>query len=297
MRNEPISLAVKERDGGSGSNVASLFHFDKQSAPMNEPAQIEITDLGKDFIGSNGKVTALRNVNMRVKRGEFCCLVGPSGCGKTTLLRIVAGLETHTSGELRLAHFDRSKPLHSMVFQEQSVFPWMTVERNVEYGLKMRGVGQAERTEKVQHYLDKVGLSAFGHAYPHQLSGGMKQRVSIARAFANDPEILLMDEPFAALDEQNKAILQEELLRIWEESKKTVLFITHSIDEALVLSDRALVMTARPGTLKADIRVTLARPRGAYDVRSSEGYGELSTRLWGELREEVLNSRSQTEAK
>jgi NitT/TauT family transport system ATP-binding protein len=266
-------------------------------APMQQVAQIQINQLGKQFIGTNGTVTALQDVTLSIRRGEFCCLVGPSGCGKTTLLRIVAGLETHTSGELHLSHFDRSKPLHSMVFQEQSVFPWMTVERNVEYGLKMRGVPRAERRDTVRHYLDKVGLSGFRNAYPHQLSGGMKQRVSIARAFANDPEILLMDEPFAALDEQNKAILQEELLRIWEESKKTVLFITHSIDEALVLSDRALVMTARPGTLKADVAVTLARPRGAYEVRSSEGYGALSQRLWRELREEVLNSRTPTEAK
>lgn len=264
--------------------------------PASEPAQIAIRNLGKEFMGAQGKVTALQNVNVSVRRGEFCCLVGPSGCGKTTLLRIVAGLETHSSGELHLAHFDQSKPLHSMVFQEQSIFPWMTVEGNVEYGLKMRGVGRTERAEAVAHYLDKVGLTAFRKAYPHQLSGGMKQRVSIARAFANDPEILLMDEPFAALDEQNKAILQEELLRIWEESRKTVLFITHSIDEALVLSDRALVMTARPGTLKADVPVTLARPRGAYEVRASEGYGALSTRLWRELREEVMNNRSRTEA-
>jgi NitT/TauT family transport system ATP-binding protein len=266
------------------------------TVPAGAPAQISITGLGKQYAGARGTVTALRDVNLSVQRGQFCCLVGPSGCGKTTLLRIVAGLETHTEGLLELAHFDRSKPLHSMVFQEQSVFPWMTVERNVEYGLKMRGVPRAERQDAVRHYIDKVGLSAFRDAYPHQLSGGMKQRVSIARAFANDPEILLMDEPFAALDEQNKAILQEELLRIWEESKKTVLFITHSIDEALVLSDRALVMTARPGTIKADIDVTLARPRGAYELRASEGYGALSTRLWRELREEVINSRAQTEA-
>jgi NitT/TauT family transport system ATP-binding protein len=266
------------------------------TVPAGAPAQISIAGLGKQYAGARGTVTALRDVNLSVQRGQFCCLVGPSGCGKTTLLRIVAGLETHTSGLLELAHFDRSKPLHSMVFQEQSVFPWMTVERNVEYGLRMRGVPRAERQDAVRHYIDKVGLSAFRDAYPHQLSGGMKQRVSIARAFANDPEILLMDEPFAALDEQNKAILQEELLRIWEESKKTVLFITHSIDEALVLSDRALVMTARPGTIKADIDVTLARPRGAYELRASEGYGALSTRLWRELREEVINSRAQTEA-
>jgi NitT/TauT family transport system ATP-binding protein len=294
MRTSHSRAPLEFRGGGVAAFPAPV---NTEDASMNEPAQISINRLGKEFIGANGKMTALRDVTLSIRRGEFCCLVGPSGCGKTTLLRIVAGLETHTSGELHLAHFDRSKPLHSMVFQEQSVFPWMTVERNVEYGLKMRGVSPAERRDVVMHYLDKVGLTGFRNAYPHQLSGGMKQRVSIARAFANDPEILLMDEPFAALDEQNKALLQEELLRIWEESKKTVLFITHSIDEALVLSDRALVMTARPGTLKADIAVTLARPRGAYDVRSSEGYGELSTRLWGELREEVLNSRSRTEAK
>ena len=278
--------------------------LDTASRPIGEalqrdPAalvpQIRTTHLGKEFISRGSRVTALHDVTLDVYKGQFCCIVGPSGCGKSTLLRIIAGLETHSSGELELAHFDRSKPLHSMVFQEQSVFPWMTVERNVEYGLRMRGVPRAERRDIVSHYIDKVGLNAFREAYPHQLSGGMKQRVSIARAFANDPEILLMDEPFAALDEQNKAILQEELLRIWEESKKTVLFITHSIDEALVLSDRALVMTSRPGTLKADIEVTLARPRGAYEVRASEGYGALSTRLWAELREEVMGSRQTKE--
>ena len=259
--------------------------------------QIRIERLCKAFTGNGGqRVLALDQVTLSVEKGQFCCIVGPSGCGKTTLLRIVAGLETHTTGTLELAHFDRTKPLHSMVFQEQSVFPWMTVEKNVEYGLRMRGVSQAERADVVAHYIDKVGLGAFRKAYPHQLSGGMKQRVSIARAFANDPEILLMDEPFAALDEQNKAILQEELLRIWEESKKTVLFITHSIDEALVLSDRALVMTARPGRLKADVPVTLARPRGAYQLRSSDGYGALNERLWRELREEVVNTNARKES-
>lgn len=208
--------------------------------------QILIENLGKQFVERGRTVVALEGVNLRVERGQFCCLVGPSGCGKTTLLRIVAGLEAHSAGHLRLAHFERSKPLLSMVFQEQSVFPWMTVERNVEYGLRMRGVARANAREVVDHYIAKVGLHAFRHSYPHQLSGGMKQRVSIARAFANDPEILLMDEPFAALDEQNKALLQEELLRIWEESRKTVLFITHSIDEALVLSDRALPTSCAP---------------------------------------------------
>jgi NitT/TauT family transport system ATP-binding protein len=263
-------------------------HIAKALGPaVDERPQLCVRGLGKEFLAGGQQVTALRDVNLEVRRGEFCCIVGPSGCGKTTLLRIVAGLETHTSGELELAHFDPAKPLHSMVFQDQSVFPWMTVKANVEYGLRMRGVPASERRDVVEHYIRKVGLAAFKNSYPHQLSGGMKQRVSIARAFANDPEILLMDEPFAALDEQNKAILQEELLRIWEESRKTVLFITHSIDEALVLSDRALIMTARPGRLKADVPVTLKRPRAAYEIRSSEGYPELSHRLWSALREEV----------
>lgn len=255
------------------------------------PPQIRVSGLGKEFFAGMERVVALHDVNLEVDRGQFCCIVGPSGCGKTTLLRIIAGLETHTSGSLQLAHFEQAKPLHSMVFQEQSVFPWMTVQRNVEYGMRMRGVPAAVRRDVAGHYIDKVGLTAFRNAYPHQLSGGMKQRVSIARAFANDPEILLMDEPFAALDEQNKAILQEELLRIWEESRKTVLFITHSIDEALVLSDRALIMTARPGRLKADIPVTLQRPRGAYEIRATEGYAHLSQVLWTALREEVVRHR------
>jgi len=260
-------------------------------ATGDQPVHVRIRGLGKEFVSGNQRVTALKDVTLSIERGQFCCIVGPSGCGKTTLLRIIAGLETHTSGELDLVHFDRSKPLQSMVFQDQSVFPWMTVEKNVEYGLRMRGVPVGERRDVVAHYLDKVSLTSFRNAYPHQLSGGMKQRVSIARAFANDPEILCMDEPFAALDEQNKAILQEELLRIWEESRKTVLFITHSIDEALVLSDRALIMTARPGRLKADVQVRLKRPRGAYEIRASEGYGNLSRQLWAALREEVIGAR------
>src|SRR5882757_3364324 len=250
--------------------------------------QILMEGLGKTF----GGFQAIRDVNLRVERGQFCCIVGPSGCGKTTLLRIVAGLETHTSGRLALAHYDKEKPLNSMVFQEQSIFPWMTLEDNVRFGLRMRGRSRAQMAEVVDYYIDKVGLSAFRRSYPHQLSGGMKQRVSIARAFANDPEILLMDEPFAALDEQNKSLLQEELLKIWEESKKTVLFITHSIDEAIVLSDRALIMTARPGTMKYDLPVTLPRPRHVFKMKSLPEYGELSGRLWQELHDEVVKAKS-----
>jgi NitT/TauT family transport system ATP-binding protein len=262
--------------------------------PMSsaEP-QIVIENLGKEF--ASGTV-ALRDVDLRVERGQFCCIVGPSGCGKTTLLRIIAGLETHTSGRVEILHYDRAKPLNSMVFQEQSIFPWMTVADNVAYGLAMRGLGAAERRDVVAYYIDKVGLGGFRDSYPHQLSGGMKQRVSIARAFANDPEILLMDEPFAALDEQNKALLQEELLRIWEAHRKTVLFITHSIDEAIVLSDRAIVMTSRPGTLKCDLATGLPRPRNVVDIKSTPEYTELSHRIWRELREEVMLGKTESAA-
>jgi NitT/TauT family transport system ATP-binding protein len=253
--------------------------------------KVVIERLDKVFEARNGRVVALRDVNLTIPDGQFCCLVGPSGCGKTTLLRILAGLEEHTHGRLELAHQDGRKPLNSMVFQEQSIFPWMTVEENVGYGPRMRRVDRRQVRELVDYYVDKVGLSAFRRAYPHQLSGGMKQRVSVARAFANDPEILLMDEPFAALDEQNKGLLQEELLKIWEESKKTVLFITHSIDEALILGDRLVVMTALPGTIKADVPVRFPRPRQVYELKASPAFGELAYNVWCQLRDEVLRAR------
>ncbi len=250
-----------------------------------------IQDLGKVFLARTGRVEALRDVDLVIPSGQFCCVVGPSGCGKTTLLRILAGLEEHTRGRLEIAQLDPTKPLNSMVFQEQSIFPWMTVLDNVAYGLQMRGVDGAQRREIVEYYVDKVGLSAFRRAYPHQLSGGMKQRVSVARAFANDPEILLMDEPFAALDEQNKLLLQEELLKIWEESKKTVVFITHSIDEAIILGDRVVVMTARPGTIKADIPVAFPRPRQVHELKASPAFGELAYDVWSQLRDEVMRAK------
>jgi NitT/TauT family transport system ATP-binding protein len=171
----------------------------------------------------------------------------------------------------------------------------MTVEANVAFGLDMRRIPRAEQRDRVDYYIDKVGLNAFRHAYPHQLSGGMKQRVSIARAFANDPEILLMDEPFAALDEQNKTLLQDELLRIWEGSRKTVLFITHSIDEAIVLGDRTVVMTARPGRLKCEVPVRLPRPRQVFELRGLPEYAELVGQVWRELRSEVVSAKAEAQ--
>jgi NitT/TauT family transport system ATP-binding protein len=265
------------------------------SDPMpSDDTKISIVGLGKTY-GGHGGVQALRDVDVRIGKGEFCCIVGPSGCGKTTLLRILAGLERHTAGTAQIRQDDPQAPLDSMVFQEQSVFPWMTVEDNVAYGLRRRGAPAAMIRERVDYYVQKVGLAAFRAAYPHQLSGGMKQRVSIARAFANDPEVLLMDEPFAALDEQNKALLQEELLRIWDETRKTVLFITHSIDEAITLSDRTLIMTARPGTIKSDIRNLLPRPRDPYAMKTHPAYAEMSARIWSDLRDEVMAYSRQQE--
>ncbi|MGE3909636.1 MAG: ABC transporter ATP-binding protein [Chloroflexota bacterium] len=264
---------------------------DRQSDRSRLP-KIAVERLSKAFQARGGAVQALRDVDLVIPDGQFCCIVGPSGCGKTTLLRILAGLEEHSDGRVEMLHADPRQPLTSMVFQEQSVFPWMNVQDNVAYGPRMRGVSDRESRHLVDYYIEKVGLTQFRKSYPHQLSGGMKQRVSVARAFSNAPEILLMDEPFAALDEQNKSLLHEELLRIWEESRRTVVFITHSIDEALVLGDRVLVMTARPGTIKADIPVPFDRPRGSYELKASPAFGELSFAVWSQLRDEVMQARA-----
>lgn len=257
---------------------------------MTDGVRVAARHLGMRFPLRGRELVALDDVNLQVRDREFCCIVGPSGCGKSTLLRILAGLERQTNGELHLEVHDPAKPLTAMVFQEQSIFPWMTVEDNVGYGLAMRGVHANVRRGIVGHYLEKVGLTQFARAYPHQLSGGMKQRASVARAFATDPEILLMDEPFASVDEQTRALLQEELLRVWESDRKTVVYITHSIDEALVLGDRVVVMSARPGHVKAEIDVSLPRPRSVYELKSTPEFAQLVARVWEPLRREVLTS-------
>ncbi len=264
---------------------------------MPEP-KIKVRGLSKHFAVKSRRFTAIDNIDLDIRGGEFFCIVGPSGCGKTTLLRILAGLEQQDSGRFDIAAgegADRGRsaaPQNSMVFQEQSIFPWMTVRDNVAFGLKARGIGKTERYAVADRFIDKVGLSGFASALPHQLSGGMKQRVSIARAFANDPEILLMDEPFAALDEQTKLILQVELLRIWEETRKSVLYVTHSIDEAIVLADRIMIMSARPGRIKEiiDVSAVFPRPRRVESVKSSAQYGELFGRVWSQLRDEVATA-------
>ena len=252
---------------------------------------IRIRDLTKKF----GDLVAVDGVSVEIAHGEFFMIVGPSGCGKTTLLRILAGLDSVTSGTIEIETPNSQRPVNSMIFQGDSIFPWMTVWNNAAYGLKMRRAPASTIKEVVGHYLARTGLTRFAKYYPHQLSGGMRQRVSIARAFANDPEILLMDEPFSALDAQNKLLLQEELLRIWEEHKKTVVFITHSVDEAVFLGDRIMVMTAQPGKVKAFVPVPLARPRNIMELQKLPQYGELIAHIWSSLRDEVHRARQQEE--
>jgi len=259
-------------------------------ARASEP-KVRVRDLRRQFLLRDRTFDALAEVSIDVAPGEFLAIVGPSGCGKTTLLRIVAGLETQTSGTVEIAQEPGStRPLNAMVFQQESIFPWKNVRDNAAFGFKARGFSRRERYAMVQPILDKAGLKGFEEALQHQLSGGMKQRVALARAFANDPEILLMDEPFAALDEQTKLVLQAELLRIWETSGKTVLYVTHSIDEAITLADRVMVMSARPGRVKdlIDIHAVFPRPRHVAAVKSSPKYGELFGRIWDQLRDEVV---------
>ena len=259
--------------------------------PLPMRPAIRIRDLRKMF----GQLIAIDGVSVDIAHGEFFMIVGPSGCGKTTLLRILAGLDSVTSGTIEIATPNSQRPVNSMIFQGDSIFPWMTVWDNAAYGLKMRRAPTATIKDVVGHYLARTGLTRFAKYYPHQLSGGMRQRVSIARAFANDPEILLMDEPFSALDAQNKLLLQEELLHIWEEHKKTVVFITHSVDEAVFLGDRIMVMTAQPGNVKTFVPVPLARPRDIMELQKMPQYGELIAHIWSSLREEVHRARQQEE--
>jgi NitT/TauT family transport system ATP-binding protein len=254
--------------------------------------KLRVQNLSKSFFLNRTETHALQDVTLDFFTNEFCVIVGPSGCGKTTLLRMLAGLEEPTSGEVIYGNCNPNKPTCNLVFQEQAVFPWMTVWENIAFGLRRRGVKGAELKNIVDHFLDITGLAGFWNYYPYQLSGGMKQRVGVARAFANDPEILLMDEPFASLDEQNKTLLQDELLRIWEETKKTVVFITHSIDEAISLGDRVIVMTNRPGRIKSIIPIRFGRPRRMMELRKEAAYGELVYLVWQLLYEEVMNSKA-----
>ncbi len=274
-----------------GHRLEYLELFRRRAEVTRVPGEIRVRGIAKTFAGIHGDVRALDPIDLAIPQGQFLCIVGPSGCGKTTLLRIIAGLAEPTAGTVDFTIEHEGKPLRSVVFQEQGIFPWMSVLKNTAFGLKVRGVGRAEREERARSYLDMLGLTPFADAYPRQLSGGMRQRVNIARAFANDPAILLMDEPLASLDEQTKLLVQEDLLRLWDGSHKTVVYITHSLDEAIVLGDRVIVMTNRPGSIKTVVDIDLPRPRNVLDMQSNEAFFDIRSRIWTALREEVLTLR------
>ena len=239
-------------------------------------------------------VTALKDLSLEVGKGEFVSIVGPSGCGKSTFLNLLLGLIKPDSGEMKLSGAPITGPglERAMVFQEFGLLPWRTVRANVELGLELKGISVTERAQRATELIKLVGLKDFERHYPHELSGGMKQRVGLARALATEPEVLLMDEPFAALDAQTRDLMQTELLEIWERTKKTVLFVTHSIEEAAYLSDRVIVMTARPGRAKTVLPVTLPRPR-EYEMRLTPEFNEIKSRIWDVLKEELTSRTPQ----
>ncbi len=262
---------------------------------------IGIKGLSKSFSKDRRTVVALEGFDLEVAHGEFVCLLGPSGCGKTTVLRIVAGLEGKTDGSVavnrgghsggptsELTEVSGAGRDRGMVFQEFALFPWRSVRKNIEFGLELAEVPEQERGLISKKLIDLVGLKGFEDAYPRELSGGMRQRVAIARALANDPEVLLMDEPFGSLDAQTRNLMQKELLRIWAAAKKTVLFVTHSVEEAVFLADRIVVMTARPGKVREIIPVPLARPRD----RTSREFIEIRSKVLTELEEEFDKARA-----
>jgi NitT/TauT family transport system ATP-binding protein len=243
--------------------------------------------------GQKSAFTALEDISIDLAAGEFLVLVGPSGCGKSTLLDLLGGLSTPTSGQILLDGTPITGPGldRGIVFQQYALLPWRTARKNIEFGLEAKGLRAAERRARAEHYLELVGLQAFADRYPHELSGGMKQRVAIARSLAFDPEVLLMDEPFAALDAQTRESLQDELLRIWEATGKTILFITHGIDEAIYLGQRVAVLTSRPGRIKTVIDVSIDRT--VEDVRSDAGFRGLRHHVWTLLHDEVERARSE----
>jgi NitT/TauT family transport system ATP-binding protein len=251
--------------------------------------RLECRNLNKNFSNGEKETRAISDISFEVSEGEFLCILGPSGCGKSTLLRIIAGLLPPTSGEVIYSGEKNSGPLNSMVFQEYGVFPWMNVIDNVAFGLEMRGVPRDERYHRSLAYLKKMGLAQYAYRNPHELSVGMRQRIALARAFVNHPSILLMDEPFGSLDAQTRLILQDELLRIWKDQQKTVIFVTHDIDEAILLGDRVLVLTSVPGRIKDVLSVGIPRPRN-LQMESSKEFLELRMKIWNIIRAEVEKS-------
>ncbi len=257
---------------------------------MSALNQLSIRGVSRTFTSARGKATqALLPVNFEVRENDFVTILGPSGCGKSTMLRIVAGLDFPTTGQVVLDGQPVEGPGadRGMVFQSYTLFPWLTIEQNIRFGLRERGMGLAEQKDRSDYFISKVGLRGFEQHFPKQLSGGMQQRTAIARALANDPKILLMDEPFGALDNQTRVLMQELLLGIWEAERKTVMFVTHDIDEAIFMANRVAVFSARPGRIKTELAVDLPHPRH-YTIKTSPEFMDLKARLTEEIRAESL---------
>jgi len=255
--------------------------------PAPRAGAIEISHVRQVFRTTGPDVVAIADVSLDIRPGRFVVLVGPSGCGKSTLLMMLAGLQRPTSGTILIndAPIEQPDPDRvGVVFQEASLFPWLTAEENIEFPLALRGVARVERRGRAQDALRLVGLEGFGRRHPHELSGGMKQRVSIARGLVQDPPVLLMDEPFAALDEQTRMTMGDELLRIWAATGKTVVFVTHSLTEAVYLADEVAVMSARPGRIVDHLQVPLPRPR-TYEMLRGDAFGTLRERIWRHIRQ------------
>jgi ABC-type nitrate/sulfonate/bicarbonate transport system ATPase subunit len=258
---------------------------------MEERPKLSIDKVFKTYRSRDSEVVAIENVSLQINNKEFATLLGPSGCGKSTLLRIVAGLTKPTQGVVRLDGNAIGGPDQDrgMVFQSYTLFPWLTVKENIQFGLEISGMSKTKQEEIGQEFVEKVGLKGFEGAYPKGLSGGMKQRVAIARALANNPAILLLDEPFGALDAQTRALMQELLTQVWEELHKTILFVTHDVEEAIFLSDRVFVMTARPGKIKAEINIPLERPR-SYELKATQAFLDLKKQALALIREEAIKA-------
>jgi len=251
-------------------------------------------NIGVEFSGTTGNVTALEGLSFEVREREFLSIVGPTGCGKTTILKVLAGLRAPTSGFVeRIPEPGDHRPESALVFQEHALFPWMTIVENVAFGLEARGVPRRERIARSRQMLESLALAAFAGAYPHQLSVGVRQMAALGRALLVDPQVLLLDEPFASVDFQTRLLLREELLRIWGGSRRTLVFVTHDLEEAVVLSDRVLVLTGRPGRLRDEVRIPLPRPRRLEDAGRAEAEA-IKWRLWRCLEEDARLGMSET---
>ena len=254
---------------------------------MNNQIQISANDVGKEF--QEQTTTAFENLNFEIPVGQFCSVIGPSGCGKTTLLRVIGGLEKPTKGQLRINGIEGREPRFGMIFQQNDLFPWMSLRRNIEFLLENNPtIGKKEQQQIAADYLDRVGLSKFADFFPHEVSGGMQQRVSIARCFANNADILLMDEPFVFLDYQTKMELHDLLLEIWTDSGKTILFVSHDVEEAVFLSDRVLFLSDHPGTLREDISIAFERPRHIEKLKNNSEFNQLVIKLTGNIKRNKL---------